>query len=167
MTDYILVFEIWWPLVAGVLVLLLVATYLLLGRRRRVDLARPTLEDAPPAPTLARVARAPAPAPTPAVVVPPGAPSMIVVADNGPADDLTRLKGVGPKLAALLGTLGVTRLDQIASWTEADIAAIDAHLGSFAGRAQRDRWVEQAALLAGGDRVAYEAQFGKLDGPPA
>lgn len=78
------------------------------------------------------------------------------------ADDLGRIKGVGPKLKALLTSLGITRYAQIAAWTEEDIARIDAQLGTFAGRATRDNWVEQARLLASGDTAAYEARFGKV-----
>lgn len=78
------------------------------------------------------------------------------------ADDLTRIKGIGPKLNALLTSLGITRYAQIAAWGEDDLARIDAQLGSFAGRPRRDNWVEQARLLAGGDQAAYEAQFGRL-----
>lgn len=81
---------------------------------------------------------------------------------NGPADDLRRIKGLGPKLAALLGDLGVTRFDQIAAWTDADIAEVDAHLGQFAGRITRDAWVEQAAFLARGDEDGFKARFGAL-----
>jgi predicted flap endonuclease-1-like 5' DNA nuclease len=80
----------------------------------------------------------------------------------GPADELTRMKGVGPKVAAMLNGLGVTRYDQIAAWTEADVARIDAQLGTFKGRVTRDQWVEQARLLAAGDKAGYEAKFGKL-----
>lgn len=77
-------------------------------------------------------------------------------------DDLTRIKGLGPKLKARLAELGITSFAQIAAWSEADIATIDAQLGSFAGRSTRDRWVEQAGFLASGDVAGYEAQFGKL-----
>ena len=77
-------------------------------------------------------------------------------------DDLTRLKGLGPKLSARLAELGVVSYAQIAGWSEADIAAVDAQLGSFAGRATRDNWVEQAGFLARGDHAGYEAKFGKL-----
>lgn len=77
-------------------------------------------------------------------------------------DDLGRIKGVGPKLKALLTSLGVTSYAQIAAWTDEDIAKIDAQLGTFAGRAKRDNWVEQAKLLANGDTAAYEAKFGKV-----
>jgi len=77
-------------------------------------------------------------------------------------DDLTRLKGVGPKLRARLAELGVTRFAEIAAWSDGDIAAVDAQLGAFAGRATRDNWVAQARFLAVGDVAGYEAMFGKL-----
>lgn len=80
----------------------------------------------------------------------------------GPADELTRMKGVGPKVAAMLNGLGITRFDQIAAWSDDDLARVDAQLGTFKGRAMRDQWVEQARLLAAGDTTAYEARFGKL-----
>lgn len=88
------------------------------------------------------------------------APATAPVSQEG--DDLGRIKGVGPKLKALLTSLGITRYAQIAAWTEEDIARIDAQLGTFAGRATRDNWVEQARLLASGDTAAYEARFGKV-----
>jgi len=93
---------------------------------------------------------------TEAAAIAPAAP----IAPEG--DDLSRIKGLGPKLKARLAELGITSFAQIAAWSEADIAGIDAQLGSFAGRATRDRWVEQAGFLASGDVAGYEAQFGKL-----
>lgn len=84
-------------------------------------------------------------------------------APDGPTgDDLSKLKGVGPKLVSLLQSLGITRYEQIASWSEEDIDRIDAQLGSFTGRIRRDNWVEQAKYLSGGDVAGYEAKFGKL-----
>lgn len=78
------------------------------------------------------------------------------------ADDLTRIKGLGPKLAALLRGLGVTRFEQIAAWSDADVAHIDAQLGIFQGRIVRDNWIEQARYLAAGDVAGFEARFGKV-----
>ena len=78
------------------------------------------------------------------------------------ADDLSRIKGVGPKLVALLGSLGITRYDQIAAWTEADIARIDTQLGPFQGRILRDDWVGQCRYLAAGDVAGFEGRFGKV-----
>lgn len=79
------------------------------------------------------------------------------------AEDIARLKGVGPKLVAMLRDLGVTRLAQIAGWSEADIDRIDAQLGRFEGRIRRDSWVEQAQLLTAGDEAAYAARFGQTN----
>jgi predicted flap endonuclease-1-like 5' DNA nuclease len=80
----------------------------------------------------------------------------------GPPDELTRMKGVGPKVAALLNGMGVIRYDQIAAWTDDDVARVDGQLGAFKGRIVRDQWVEQARLLSAGDRAGFEAKFGKL-----
>ena len=83
-------------------------------------------------------------------------------AGPGPSDDLERLKGVGPKLAAMLVAHGVTRFDQIAKLTDSEIERLDADLGAFRGRLQRDRVVEQADYLARGDIDGFEQRFGKL-----
>ena len=65
-----------------------------------------------------------------------------------PADDLTVLSGIGPKLAQALQARGVNRFAQIAAWTEDDLAEFDRAL-ALKGRAVRDRWVAQARRLAG------------------
>ena len=75
-------------------------------------------------------------------------------------DDLTRIKGLGPKIAAMLNEQGVTSYAQIAGWSDSDIDRIDASLGRFQGRIRRDSWVEQARLLASGDEAAFSGQFG-------
>ncbi|URD60011.1 hypothetical protein M8312_09380 [Sphingomonas sp. KRR8] len=77
-------------------------------------------------------------------------------------DDLQRMKGVGPKLAAILNSQGLMTYAQIAALTPSDVERIDAELGAFKGRLVRDRIVEQAAFLARGDQAGYEASFGKL-----
>ena len=81
----------------------------------------------------------------------------------GAADDLLQIKGIGPKLNALLISLGVTRFDQIAAWGAGEVDKVDDHLGTFKNRIDRDGWIEQAGLLAKGDVTAFEAKFGKLD----
>lgn len=77
-------------------------------------------------------------------------------------DDLSKIKGLGPKLQALLPTLGISTYAQIAALTEADLADLDTKLGAFAGRPKRDNWMDQAKHLAAGDVAGFEAQFGKL-----
>lgn len=76
------------------------------------------------------------------------------------ADDLSRIKGVGPKLVAVLGELGVNSFAQIAAWSDGDVERIDAQLGRFSGRISRDQWVEQAKLLAAGDEASFTEKFG-------
>jgi large subunit ribosomal protein L21 len=68
-------------------------------------------------------------------------------ARGGQPDDLKKISGVGPKLEGLLHQNGVFHFDQIAAWTEAEIAYMDDQL-SFKGRIARDNWIEQAATLA-------------------
>jgi predicted flap endonuclease-1-like 5' DNA nuclease len=62
-------------------------------------------------------------------------------------DDLTLLVGIGPKLAASLADLGVTRFEQIAAWGADELADFDAKL-SLKGRAERDAWIAQAKRLS-------------------
>jgi predicted flap endonuclease-1-like 5' DNA nuclease len=81
----------------------------------------------------------------------------------GPADDLVQVKGIGPKLNAVLNDIGVFRFDQIAAWTDEEIERVDNHLGAFRGRIVRDAWVEQADLLSKGLIGEFEVRFGKLD----
>lgn len=79
----------------------------------------------------------------------------------GVPDDLMLIKGVGPKLAATLDSLGVYHFFQIAGWSEDDIAKVDDRL-KFKGRIVRDNWVDQATLLAAGDHEAFTAKYGEL-----
>ena len=129
--------------------------------QRLADPNRPRLEPRKPDIVLASAADFSA-TKSEAVPVPITSDRPRIQPTSGPADDLRRIKGLGPKLAALLGDLGVTRFDQIAAWSDADIAEVDAHLGQFAGRITRDAWVEQAAFLARGDEDGFKAKFGAL-----
>ena len=81
---------------------------------------------------------------------------------SGPPDDLAKLKGVGPKLAALLNQRGIIRFDQIAKLSPGQVEALDESLGAFRGRFTRDRIVDQANYLARGDIDGFEQRFGKL-----
>lgn len=82
----------------------------------------------------------------------------------GPADDLQRLKGVGPKFAARLNELGITRYAQLAELSETELAMLDERMGPFRGRLARDRVAEQADYLARGDTDGFEEKFGSLGG---
>jgi NADH-quinone oxidoreductase subunit E len=75
-------------------------------------------------------------------------PQGLNTARKGQADDLKRIKGVGPKLEALLHKLGYFHFDQIATWTAAEVAWVDGNLEGFKGRVSRDGWVGQAKEFA-------------------
>ncbi|KIT16208.1 50S ribosomal protein L21 [Jannaschia aquimarina] len=66
---------------------------------------------------------------------------------DGQADDLKKIKGVGPKLEGVLHEIGVYHFDQIAAWGPEEIAYMDDRL-SFKGRIERDNWIEKAKELA-------------------
>jgi predicted flap endonuclease-1-like 5' DNA nuclease len=153
--------ENWLLAVVALVVALLLAWWLFVASRRtRVEIARSD-ESSPAKRNQALIDAAPAAPPT---ELPPPAPmglagvGEIVQAAAEPVppaqpapvpatgDDLTRIKGLGPKIADQLATLGVT----------------DAQLGRFQGRIRRDDWPGQAKLLAAGDIEAYEMTFGKL-----
>ena len=77
-------------------------------------------------------------------------------------DDLSKLKGVGPKFEDRLHALGFHRFEQLARLTPTEIERLDEQLGPFRGRLTRDRVVEQADYLARNDLDGFEQRFGKL-----
>lgn len=88
-------------------------------------------------------------------------PKSLKKARGGKADNLKEIKGVGPKLEALLNSLGFFHFDQIAAWTEAELAWVDDNLEGFKGRATRDEWVAQAKVLATGGETEFSKRVEK------
>lgn len=164
-----------WPIfLVALLIGLAVAWLLFKGSRRTTVLRESDGAEGKPAARNQALIDAPPVAPAPAM---PASPMGVAGAGTAAAaaqaaaveaatagDDLTRIKGVGPKLVEMLRGQGITSFRQIADWSDADIDRVDAELGRFQGRIRRDDWVEQARLLASGDTAGYEARFGKLDG---
>ena len=85
---------------------------------------------------------------TPVAPAKPKKPKALKAPRKSGADDLKLIKGVGPKLEALLHSLGFFHFDQVAGWTEAELAWVDENLEGFKGRATREEWVAQAKKLA-------------------
>ncbi|MGD9542013.1 hypothetical protein [Methylocystis sp.] len=84
-------------------------------------------------------------------------PATLSAPRAGAADDLAKIKGLGPKSVEKLHALGVFHYDQIAAWSEDNVKWIESSIGA-AGRVRRSGWVEQAQALAGGaDRSADAA----------
>ncbi|MBX3597866.1 MAG: ATP-binding cassette domain-containing protein [Rhizobiaceae bacterium] len=66
---------------------------------------------------------------------------------GGKADDLLQIKGIGPINQRKLNEHGIFHFDQIAAWTDADVAAAEAYL-EFDGRIAREDWISQAKELS-------------------
>ncbi|WP_298969907.1 NADH-quinone oxidoreductase subunit NuoE [uncultured Roseobacter sp.] len=75
-------------------------------------------------------------------------PQVMTAARDEGADDLKKIKGVGPKLEKMLNGMGFFHFDQIAAWSADEVAWVDENLEGFKGRVSRDQWVSQARALA-------------------
>lgn len=82
-------------------------------------------------------------------------PSGLDAPRDGNADDLKQIKGIGPKLEKLCNSLGFWHFEQVAGWTLDEVAWVDANLEGFKGRVTRDKWVEQAKVLAAGGETEF------------
>ncbi len=137
------------------------------GGARTAPAAAPVAEAPKPAPAAeapkpVEAPKAPEPAPVePAEPTEAAKPKGLTEARGGQADDLKKIKGVGPKLEKLLNSMGFYHFDQVAAWTSAEIAWVDDNLEGFKGRVTRDNWVEQAKTLAAGGTTEFSK---KVDG---
>ena len=82
------------------------------------------------------------------------APQFLSEPKDGKADNLCEIKGIGKVIDEKLKNLGVFHFEQIAKWTQEDVAWIDEHL-AFKGRVGREKWIEQAQLLAKGEETEF------------
>ena len=115
-------------------------------------------------PKTAAKPKAPAKAAAPAAATGAGTrPAALSAARASGADDLKMIKGVGPKLEALLNRLGFYHFDQVASWTADEVAWVDQNLEGFKGRVSRDNWVAQAKTLATGGQTEFSKRVGDGD----
>ncbi len=77
---------------------------------------------------------------------------------NALPDDLRLILGIGKTNEKKLHEAGVTTFAQIAAWKEADVTRVSA-LINFGERIAKERWIEQARLLAKGDMDAFYKAF--------
>ncbi|RUU06579.1 proton-conducting membrane transporter [Mesorhizobium sp. USDA-HM6] len=109
-------------------------------------------------PAAAKTAAAPKASTAPKKAAPAAKKAAAPKAAAGKADNLRRLIGIGPVNEKLLKGQGVTTYAQIAAWTEADVKRIEEVL-NFDGRIAREKWIEQAKLLASGNEAEFARQF--------
>lgn len=105
----------------------------------------------------------PAKTPEPDTEVVGQKPVMLGGPREGGGDDLKKIKGVGSKLEAELNEKGVWHYDQIAAWSDEEVAWADESLVKFKGRVSRDDWVGQAKTLAAGGDTAFSKKVDKGD----
>jgi large subunit ribosomal protein L19 len=65
---------------------------------------------------------------------------------KGEPDDLTQIRDITPELAARLNGLGVIKFDQIANFSDDDIANLDETL-ALDGAIEKNNWTDQAKKL--------------------
>ena len=66
------------------------------------------------------------------------------VASASEADDLQKIKGIGPFIAEKLNALGIFKFSQLANMTSEIEEEVNIAIEFFPGRVKRDEWVKQA-----------------------
>jgi large subunit ribosomal protein L21 len=66
-----------------------------------------------------------------------------------PADDISLIGGIGPKILKGLADMGITTYAQIAGWSAEDVEKVETALKQK-GRVAREEWIEQAKELMAG-----------------
>ncbi|MEO0833060.1 MAG: hypothetical protein AAFY13_07155 [Pseudomonadota bacterium] len=109
---------------------------------------------------------APAPTPTPLAATQSSSaePLLFDTPTDGPADDLKKIKGIGPAIEKLLNSLGIHYFQQIASWDRAHVAWVDQRL-QFPGRIDREDWINQAKTLTAGGETDFAKRYDKGETP--
>jgi len=107
---------------------------------------KPILLSRPPQAARAPLVDAPGEAPDGDKPAPGAPPPLLAGPRDGTPDDLSRIKGVGPKSIEKLHALGVFHIDQIAAWNIDNARWIDAAINA-PGRVERDKWIQQARGL--------------------
>ena len=70
------------------------------------------------------------------------------------ADDLKRVRGIGPQNEGRLHALGIWHFDQIARWSRENVAWVGSYL-AFPGRIDREEWISQAKVLGAGAETEF------------
>jgi predicted flap endonuclease-1-like 5' DNA nuclease len=115
----------------------------------KVRFAEPTSEPLSPPiePGATKSLASLAPEPSSEKPLPGKRPGALAAPRAGGADDLKKIKGVGPRNEAKLNALGVYHFDQIAEWSLDNARWIGAALAT-PGRVERGKWIQQARELA-------------------
>ncbi len=89
------------------------------------------------------------------------APKAAKASDAMDASNLSLISGIGPTIEKKLRAAGIQSWNDIAGWSEADVAKWDEEL-ALRGRATREEWVEQARELLAGKPPRAKADQAEL-----
>lgn len=81
-------------------------------------------------------------------------PQGLAAPQDGKADDLKRIKGIGKQNEGRLHGLGIWHFTQIAGWSAEEVKWVGGYL-AFPGRIEREDWVGQAKILAAGGTTDF------------
>ncbi|MDJ0614143.1 MAG: hypothetical protein QNJ29_10745 [Rhizobiaceae bacterium] len=81
-------------------------------------------------------------------------PPVLDAAPSQGSDNLTLIGGIGGAIERKLTGMGIHTFEQISNWTKEEQAWISNELG-FPGRVEREAWVENAKVLAGGGATEH------------
>jgi large subunit ribosomal protein L21 len=90
--------------------------------------------------------------------------NVVASAPAAEADDLTKVEGIGPKIAELLNAAGISTYRALSETTPEQIKAILSAAGGRYQTAVPDSWPQQAQLAADGSWDALTELQDKLDG---
>jgi len=91
-------------------------------------------------------------------------PVALAAPEGGKADDLKRIKGIGPKIEDILHSIGVFHFHQIALWNDDNKIWVDGYL-RFKGRIDREDWINQAKTLSSGAETEFSKRVEAGDVP--
>ncbi len=74
-------------------------------------------------------------------------------------NDLRRIEGVEEPDIVVLEKHNVRNFEQIVRWNADDVRHFNALLGNGSARIQRQNWIEQAAILANGQKTSFADRF--------
>ncbi len=92
------------------------------------------------------------------------APVVIAVAQKAGRDDIEIIEGIGPKIAAVLATNGITTFAKLAEAKADDMSAMLKASGGRFSLANPASWAEQAALLRDGKMEEFQKLCDELVG---
>lgn len=125
-----------------------------------VEVVAPAAPEVPETPAVVETVDAPMPVAETVVEVSTAAESALTAEQSD--DDLTRLTGIGPKLAEAMKAAGICTYAQLTTMSVEDVSQALAGSNIRYNKASAESWAEQATLAAAGDWKGLKAHQAAL-----